>query len=703
MLKLFNTVVTRPRILWAPLGPVWAYFVAALIGLWGALAIFNSKFFIGKSGFFEDGDPYQHMTAWLFFAKDSWHFPLMWTERLSYPGGLNVGFADVIPLAALLFKPFASFMPAGFHYFGLWYLVAFMGQAMAATFFARALGLRHLAAVLVFSFFAVTWPTLLNRHAHAALSSHFLLLMSLSFYILGRSGQWSSGKATTGLIGMCVVGMTIHPYFVPLLGGILFAFLLDQALSGESLILQVRRLATCLLLLLGLMGLFGYFGQQYRTEGYNFFAMNLIAPVCGNGKLISCVFANGPGQTFEAYNYLGAGLLMMMPIALLLGWRELGRFIKSNPGLFILLLGFLGYAVSNRMFLGDRLLFEFPMPSFMAWITGTFRMGPRFVWPIGYLILAATLYTLLSLRTRWAMAILVIGMVMQWSDGSPLRAFVRAGAKKPWTFNSAPWEPLLKNTKELLIYPTYGCGPNGPEFVISSQHLAGHFGLLLNTGDSARRVSRCAEDQVEFNHAPVPGAAYMMAPAAREPFNNPVPPLFRIAADQGDCYEWRERVVCLPGVDQELVKASSLGFVPYKFPDHPSFYWDAPNLSTQAGVLDKQAIVPSPDAKPGYLHVGPFISLPEGRYKVTIRYGSGAPPDKVVGKFEIAFGQEPSVDKPATLAKVFDLQGTNGADLTHTVDLLVTPETANKVFHVRSRAQPAMDIRVIGVQIDRPS
>jgi hypothetical protein len=701
MLKSLNTVVTWPHFLWRPLAARWAYLVAALIGLLVVQLVFGSQFFLGKSGFFEHSDPYQHMTAWLFFAKDGWHFPLMWTERLSYPEGLNVGFADVIPLAALLFKPFASYLPSGFHYFGLWYIVAFVGQAMAATFLARALGLRHLAAVLVFSLMAVIWPTLLNRHAHAALSSHFLLLMSLSFYILGRSGQWSAGKASTGLICLSVLGLSIHPYFVPMLGGILFAFVVDQAVSGESLLVQLRRLFICMALLLGLMGLLGYFGQQYQAGGYDFFAMNLDAPFCGNGQLIRCVFATSPGETFEAYNYLGAGLLLLIPFALWVGWRDLGSFVRRNPGLIALLLGFLAYATSNRLFLGDRLLFEFPLPGFLTWITGTFRMGSRFFWAIGYLLLAATLYALLSLRTRWAMAVLLVGLAVQWIDGSPLRGHIHAGAKKPWQFKPEPWEPLLKDTKELLIYPTYGCGPNGAEFVISSQHLAGHFGLLMNTGDSARRVSRCESDHAPFNRPPLPGAVYMMAPAARDPFNNAVPPLFRIAANQGDCYVWADRVVCLPGVDKDLVKASTLGFVPYKFPDRPSFFWDAPHLFTEAGVLVNQAIVPGPDAKPGYLHFGPFISLPAGRYEVAIRYSSSAPTDKVVATAELSFGEKAIFDPSANAVMDVDLRGSQGADKAQNLAITVSPEDAKKFLQVRSRARPNSDIRIIGVQIDR--
>ena len=87
------------------------------------------------------------------YSKDAWRFPLMHTERMNHPEGESIIFTDSIPLAALIVKPFVRWLPDGFHYLGLWHGLAFILQAVSATFLIRAFGLRSLIACFAAAFF----------------------------------------------------------------------------------------------------------------------------------------------------------------------------------------------------------------------------------------------------------------------------------------------------------------------------------------------------------------------------------------------------------------------------------------------------------------------------------------------------------------------------------------------------------------------
>lgn len=698
--SFFLQPLASPAFLWRPVSARVAYWVAALIGAAFAAYLFPKAFFFGHSGFFLESDPYQHITAWMFYARDSWHFPLMFTERLNHPAGMNVGFADTIPIAAMFFKLFARWLPNGFHYFGWWYLLALIGQAVAGTFVIRAMGLRHLAAVIVVSLMLVFWPTLLNRIAHAALMSHFLILLALGFYVRGRTGQWTSRRTAWAMTGLVWLGLLIHPYFVPILGGLYFAYLVDEAWANGRPGLQVLRLIGCLAGLLVLSVLLGYVGEKSVASGYHYYSMNLNALVCGNGLYLRCVFGDGPGESFEAYNYLGAGLLALLPLVLIVGWRSVISLPKRYPGLLILLLGFFAYALTNIVHLGNTEVWAFPLPGFMDWVTGTFRMGGRFVWPIGYLILLGSLWVLLKNRSPLVLLVLVLGFALQWVDGKPLRDFDRKGARKPWTFQTAPWEPLLQNVSKVFLYPTYGCGPNGPEFVISSQHLAGHFGLLLNTGDAARREITCEKDAQDMGETPQPGNLYIMAPAARDPFNNPVPLLFRRAAEAGDCYEWTQRVVCLPGVDKALVKQSSLGMQAFQFPDHPLVLLRGSDLPTQTGKPHNGHMVHEL-GKTGWMHAGPFVGLPAGHYRVRLRFSSPLPLTFALGETQLAFSEEPTLQSPAVVVKTFPIKGTAGQEGALDFDFTVGEALAHKPLNIRSQLAPGAAFELNDLFLER--
>lgn len=168
------------------------YFAATLIACGFVSYLFPLSFLQGHSTVTDYGDISQHISGWWYFMHEPWHLPLLHTYKLDHPDGVSIAFTDSIPLAALFFKflitLFPSAFPAHFHYFGWWAGFVFVAQAVAATFFIRALGAKSWFAMLIAVGFALTWPVLHSRYHHSALMMQSILLFGLAFYWLGQKG-----------------------------------------------------------------------------------------------------------------------------------------------------------------------------------------------------------------------------------------------------------------------------------------------------------------------------------------------------------------------------------------------------------------------------------------------------------------------------------------------------------------------------------
>ena len=306
--------------MWKDRSALVAYALAASLSLIYVFNLYPLSFLAGKGYFFEEGDAAQHVTGWLFYAKDYWHFPLLYTTRLNYPEGVSIVFTDSIPLAALPFKTFSFLLSPHFQYIGLWNFLAYITQAVAATFLIRSLGVRHILGITTAIIFAITWPTLAWRFGHTSLMTHSIILFALAFYFLGRHGDWHSNKASFFLILLSLLGLMVHPYFIVFCQLIFFAFIVDQAISGEGWIKQLPRILTSFLAIAIVASVLGYFGNSATASGYGFYSMNMTAPFCG-GPIFPC-FTDATGGQYEGYNYLGAGLIVLIPFAILAQWPQ---------------------------------------------------------------------------------------------------------------------------------------------------------------------------------------------------------------------------------------------------------------------------------------------------------------------------------------------------------------------------------------------
>jgi hypothetical protein len=680
--------------IWRDIPPAAAYAIAAMLGLAMFLELYPISFLLGHGAFFETSDPAQHVTGWRYYTQDGWHFPLLHTARLNHPAGVNIAFTDSIPLAALLFKPFVAWLPAGFHYFGLWHAFAYVTQALAATFLLRGLGVRHLPGLIAAVFLTLVWPALIWRMPHSSLLTHGVILAALGCYVRGRDTQWRHVSATAGIGGIALLALMIHPYLFAMSYALFLMYLAEMALGTagrREWRLSLAMIAISLAAVFAIAWTLGYLGQGSTSDGFGEFSMNLAAPFC-YGSLYPCSpIAPGSGQG-EGFNYLGAGVLALIAVAALTRFREIGRLLRRYPVLAAGMAAFALYALSNKVMWHGDVVFSYRIPHVLDKLVNTFRASGRFFWPVGYGLLFLALAALLRRPALWALPVLAVALPLQWIDVKPHREAVRHIASTPSRNDLAPWRAVMAGVTHINVYPAYGCDRTSEKIYGHFQRLGAEYGVTLDTGHIARAMPDCGASQDRFAVPFSDDGLYVMAAAKLDhPFG--VPAGFRTALQAGQCGQLGEAVVCRTAATP-AAWGGALGLTPVR-PQLPArSHWSGAALPTIVGKLEGTTLVAT---TPGYLSFGPYVPMVPGRYRVRIHYRGDAPRDTVQGKWD---AQHTDMRDVVFEAASGPLAGT--ASEAATIDGIITvPRGAAGVWEVRTQLLGTGRLELIGIDIEK--
>ena len=248
------------------------------------------------------------------------------------------------------------------------------------------------------------------------------MLAALYFYFAARrKGQYAS----RGLFALNVLAVGIHPYFLPMTYAITLALLLEYALhnrqlAGPGLYLAANFSGTALLgWALGLLYGSASSGGQAL---YGYFCMNLNAlwnPVGVNGVLYSRVLPaqNQVYGNYDAFAYLGLGVLIALPIAVVLLRRQLGGMLRRHRALAFCCAVLTVFAISNVITANGATLATLPLPASFIKLFSVFRSGGRLFWPVYYLLTLAAFAGLARLP-RGAVWVTLFAAVQLW-DVSP--------------------------------------------------------------------------------------------------------------------------------------------------------------------------------------------------------------------------------------------------------------------------------------------
>jgi hypothetical protein len=295
-----------------------------------------------------DGDLAQHLIGARYFFDDAWRWPLLHIVPLGVPDGSNLAMTDSLPLVALVVKLLRPLFGTWPNYFGPWLWLCVALQAAGFATIARALGVRDRWAVLGIGLIGVLTPALLYRTVHIALCSHFLLLFPIA-WIWRYLRDPALPLPFARLLACGCIALLVHPYLAAMQATLLVAILLcglwqDRLPPLRAGLLLAGWLATLTLLawMCGLAGLALPWGS------YGAGSLNLAAPWYPqlSGLFAPDWLVDATGYQYDAYNYWGAGFLVVVALASVLALRHWRTDLNAvHAPLLLVLWALLVYAL----------------------------------------------------------------------------------------------------------------------------------------------------------------------------------------------------------------------------------------------------------------------------------------------------------------------------------------------------------------------
>jgi hypothetical protein len=449
-------------------------------------------------------DPAVYQAGWEFLRHEAWRFPPTWLDHLDFPFGISAAYLDVIPLVAVPLKLFSAWLPDRFQYLGLYALLCLVLQ----TYFALRLMARFTsdwALIVIGALFFLASPILLMRlYGHFSLCSQWLLLAALYCYFRPVGTPVTGYLLPFALLLATSAGIT--PYLSVMVFGVAIAALARAGLGAEShnsaprlahLLAATGIFLGCLLLSLVFFG-FVTPGSMptINAAGYGSFSMNLLAPLNPSGpSLLFRTFPVFPNQSYEGYNYLGAGIIALGVFCLARRPSLAARLWRPplRP-LVVLSLVFLVVAISAEVTFGQRVLVTIPLPDTASRLLAVFRSSGRFFWPVHELLtlgaLVSTIIVLPSLLV--SRTVLALALLVQLLDVLPI---ARSLALESSRTVSSPllatdWQILAKSHRNLVVLPARQCDsvrtPGGDAAWPWFARLAATSGMTLNSVHAAR-------------------------------------------------------------------------------------------------------------------------------------------------------------------------------------------------------------------------
>jgi hypothetical protein len=394
----------------------------------------------------------------------SGNWPGTATPLMLSPQGVHLLMMDSNPLLGLLLKPFAWLLPPGVQFIGWWLLLSLALHVRFAWLLVRDKAPDFATAWLGTALLTLL-PALYNRYIHSNLCSHWLILWALWIFVdRDRSRHWGPWLAVIGVAGL------VHSYILLMVAAIWASAMLRDLVTGSA---ADRRRAIGMAGVVGVLGiglalLHGLTDPPLSTGTYGAFPMALDAlvnPANPGYSLFLPSTANDEGRGFEGYQYLGAGLILLVVTAIAVSVRRRMQTPPPSPPAAMAELRWLlpAYAVLTLvaithgvLFQGERILFV-PLPHALIDALDLVRSSGRLFWPVAYTIVYAALLVVYRLQKRTL--VLAAALVLQIADMSPMLAAIRtetARAAQPGTYlmtRDPRWQAVIAGASAIEMHP----------------------------------------------------------------------------------------------------------------------------------------------------------------------------------------------------------------------------------------------------------
>lgn len=383
----------------------------------------------GNIVWLQHADLAQSYLGWAFYRHDPWTLPLGATPSYGLEFHSSVYYSDSIPLLAMALKPFATWLPEPFQYFGLWVALCFALQALFAWKLLSLATDNVPARVLGCVFFVIAPPMLLRLGGHMALVAQWAILAALYLYL--RPASKHQDRWWTVLVAMA---MLIHAYIFLMVAAVWAADLLRRFLQARATpaatatpwreaMLEVVQVLAVTLAAAWLAGFFMISSRGMQAEGFGYYKMNLLAPFNGAGwSSLGLAFGEAPGE-YEGFNYFGVGGLLLLLSAIPAWWITRARAQDPRPmwPLMCLALGLTLFAMTPMVGFGQY-QWHLPLPGWLQTrlAHSSIQATGRLFWVAYYALLAGAFMVLArALSTRWLIALLAVAVALQLVDIGP--------------------------------------------------------------------------------------------------------------------------------------------------------------------------------------------------------------------------------------------------------------------------------------------
>ena len=385
------------------------------------------------------------------------------THLLNAPEGVPLLFTDSNPLMGALLKPIAGVLPADAQFVGPWILLCLFLQVFFAWLLLRRFAPGPIALWCGVALLAAL-PSLANRYIHANLMAHWLILWALWRFTDAKRAGDNRGWAV--LLGLAAL---IHNYLLLMVAAIWASAMLERFVAADrrgKLVLAGG--AAAIVAMVGAIAWLLGAGEPHALAGnYGAFAMPIDALWNPGNPAYSTLLPSieqRPGRGFEGFQYLGAGLLLLLPIAAFAAWKNPAQVDESGvlhrlrwlvPALVVLTL----LAISNYPDIAGQMLPRFPLPAFLAPALDLVRASGRLFWPVAYVLVFVALLAAYRLPRTVASSVLAALLALQCVDLSGMYATVRAqsaeaGEHKLYVRTTDPrWDKLIEAADSVTFVP----------------------------------------------------------------------------------------------------------------------------------------------------------------------------------------------------------------------------------------------------------
>jgi len=441
--------------------------------------------------------------AWMYYRQSEWQFPIGVFQGYSYPETVSIGLTGAIPLFAIPFKLLDPILPEVMQYYGIWLLICFILQAYFSYKILEAIKIEDPIIRFIGACIMVINFTFLDRIGHLNLCGHWLILAGILWY-------FKSKNIKQGLIAHAILvalAVCVHPYLIVfnVLIGISHVLkeILEKKIKWYNLFILPWIFVGSALLLWFLLGNHLLDAGQGKAVGFGLFSANLNTFFTPNqNTLLSSAIDRIYPEQFEGAAYLGIGfILSLFFIPYLIVSKKLSwKWNSRNNAILLVACGLFAFAVSHRITINQKLLFEIPMPNKLLEYSSIFRASGRFVWLLYYLVLIGLIYLVNSSRLRKRILYIILSLILiingiDFYDLIKRNKYVKNFYPAIKNMHESEWASLICGSDKLRMYPPYETGYLKNQDHIAFAYVAAPCNKEINAGHLARYNDKLRSEQ----------------------------------------------------------------------------------------------------------------------------------------------------------------------------------------------------------------